>query len=477
MVKRLFRRKFIHHILEEIDIEEHRLHRALNAFDLTILGIGAIVGVGIFVLTGNAAAVHAGPGVVLSFVISGLACAFAALCYAEFAALIPVAGSAYNYAYATLGELIAWIIGWDLILEYIVASIAVAIGWSGYFVNIVNSILLKFFGVTLPVWCSAAPGTVPGAVINLPAMFIVLFLTTILVIGIKESARLTSVMVFVKITTVLVFIAVGFSNVNPSNWIPFMPFGFKGVLAGAAIVFFAYIGFDAISTAAEETKNPQKNIPIGIIVSLAICTFLYIVVAAILTGMVSFKELNHPAPVAHALNLIGFRWGSALVSAGAVAGITSVLLVMLMGQPRIFFSMSRDGLLWPWIYKVHPRFRTPYIAQIITGVVVAGFAGFIDIGTAAELCNIGTLFAFTIVCGGIAVLGYTHPEIKRPFRCPLVPLIPLLGICFCVGLMLALPKITWIRFVVWLIAGLFIYFFYGIKHSRLGKKMKHETEQ
>jgi len=243
-------------------------------------------------------------------------------------------------------------------------------------------------------------------------------------------------------------------------------------LTGAAIVFFAYIGFDAVSTVAEETKNPQKNIPIGIIASLAICTMLYIVVAAVLTGMVSFKELNHPAPVAHALNLIGFRWGSALVSAGAVAGITSVLLVMLMGQPRVFFSMSRDGLLWPWIYKVHPRFRTPYIAQIITGVVVAGFAGFIDIGTAAELCNIGTLFAFAIVCGGIAVLRYTHPEIKRPFRCPLVPLIPLLGICFCAGLMLALPKITWIRFVIWLIAGLFIYFFYGIRHSRLGKKLK-----
>ena len=467
MVKRLFRRKFIHHILEEIDIEEHRLHRALNAFDLTILGIGAIVGVGIFVLTGTAAAVHAGPGVVLSFVISGIACAFAALCYAEFAALIPVAGSAYNYAYATLGELVAWIIGWDLILEYIVASIAVAIGWSGYFVNI-----LKAIGINLPVWCSNPPGTVPGALINLPAMFIVVFLTTILVIGIKESARLTSLMVFVKVITVLVFVLVGFSNIDPSHWVPFMPFGLKGVMAGAAIVFFAYIGFDAVSTAAEETKKPQKNIPIGIIASLAICTVLYIVVAAILTGIVSFKELNHPAPVAHALNMIGFRWGSALVSAGAVAGITSVLLVMLMGQPRVFFSMSRDGLLWPWIYKVHPRFRTPYIAQIITGVVVAGFAGFIDIGTAAELCNIGTLFAFTIVCGGIAVLRYTHPDIKRPFRCPLVPLIPLLGICFCASLMLALPKITWIRFVVWLLAGFFIYFFYGIRHSRLGKKLK-----
>ena len=468
MVKRLFRRKFIHHILEEIDIEEHRLHRALNAFDLTILGIGAIVGVGIFVLTGTASANHAGPGVMLSFVVSGIACAFAALCYAEFAALIPVAGSAYNYAYATLGELVAWIIGWDLILEYIVASIAVAIGWSGYFVNI-----LKAIGITLPVWCSAAPGTVPGAVINLPAMLIVILLTTILVIGIKESARLTSVMVFVKITTVVVFILVGIFNVNPDNWLPFMPFGFKGVLTGAALVFFAYIGFDAVSTAAEETKNPQKNIPIGIITSLGICTFLYIVVAGILTGVVPFTELNHPAPVAHALSLIGFRWGSALVAAGAVAGITSVLLVMLLGQPRIFFSMSRDGLLWPWIYKVHPRYRTPYIAQILTGVVVAGFAGFIDIGTAAELCNIGTLFAFTIVCGGIAVLRYTHPEIKRPFRCPMVPLIPLLGICFCAGLMLSLPKITWIRFVIWLLVGFFIYFFYGIRHSRLGKKMKH----
>jgi len=467
MVKRLFRRKFIHHILEEIDIEEHRLHRALNAFDLTILGIGAIIGVGIFVLTGTASARFAGPGIILSFVISGTACAFAALCYAEFAALIPVAGSAYNYAYATLGELVAWIIGWDLILEYIVASIAVAIGWSGYFVSI-----MKAIGIDLPVWCSHAPGTVPGAVINLPAMLIVVFLTTILVIGIKESARLTGLMVLVKITTVLAFILVGFSKIDPSNWLPFMPFGFKGVMTGAAIVFFAYIGFDAVSTAAEETKKPQKNIPIGIIASLAICTFLYITVAAVLTGIVSFKELNHPAPVAYALSLIGFRWGAALVSAGAVAGITSVLLVMLMGQPRIFFSMSRDGLLWPSIYKVHPRFRTPYLAQIITGAVVAGFAGFIDIGTAAELCNIGTLFAFTIVCGGIAVLRYTHPNIKRPFRCPLVPLIPLLGISFCVGLMLSLPKITWIRFAVWLIVGLFIYFFYGIKHSRLAKKKK-----
>jgi APA family basic amino acid/polyamine antiporter len=378
---------------------------------------------------------------------------------------MPVAGSAYNYAYATMGEMIAWVIGWDLILEYIVASIAVAIGWSGYFVNIMQAV-----GIIIPVWCSNAPGTVPGALINLPAMLVVLFLTAILIVGIKESARFTSIMVFVKLITVVIFIAVCCFNIKPVNWVPFLPFGFKGVMTAAAIIFFAYIGFDAISTAAEETKNPQRNMPIGIILSLTICTVLYILVAAILTGMVSYKELNHPAPVAHALNLLGFRWGSALVSVGAVAGITSVLLVMLLGMPRVFFSMSRDGLLWPWISKVHPRFRTPYRAQLLTGAVVAAFAGFLDIGTAAELCNIGTLFAFCIVCGGIAILRRTHPDLKRPFRCPLVPLIPLLGISFCTGLMLSLPRITWIRFALWLLIGLFIYFFYGIKHSRMARK-------
>ena len=462
MVRRLFRRKFLHHILEDINSEKHRLRRVLNAFDLTILGIGAIIGVGIFVLTGVASARFAGPGIVLSFVISGFACAFAALCYAEFASLIPVAGSAYNYAYATLGEIIAWIIGWDLILEYVVSSIAVAIGWSGYFVNI-----MKAIGVSLPAWCSTTPGTAPGAIVNLPAIVIVLFLTAILVIGIKESARFTSLMVFVKLSALLVFILIGIFNINPSNWIPFLPFGFKGVMTGAAIVFFAYIGFDAISTAAEETKDPQRNMPKGIILSLGICTVFYIVASAILTGIIPYEKLNDPAPVALALNHIGFRWGSALVSAGAVAGITSVLLVMLMGQPRIFFSMSRDGLLWPWISKVHPRLRTPYVSQCITGAVVAGFAGFIDIGTAAELCNIGTLFAFTIVCAGIIALRIIHPKLHRPFRCPLVPLIPLLGIGFCVSLMFSLPRITWIRFGAWLLVGLFIYFLYGIKHSRL----------
>ncbi len=465
MRQKLGRRKFLEHIFSELDIEEHRLHRSLTATDLTVLGIGAIIGVGIFVLTGAAAANYAGPGVVLSFVISGAACAFTAFCYAELASSIPVAGSAYNYAYATMGEMIAWIIGWDLILEYIVACIAIAIGWSGYFVNI-----LKAVGINIPAWCSAAPGTVPGAVINLPAIIIVLVLTALLMVGIKESARFTGLMVLVKALTILVFILVGISHVSPANWHPFMPFGMKGVVAGAAIVFFAYIGFDAISTAAEETINPQRNMPIGILLSLGICTILYIVVAAILTGMVSYTKLNTPAPVAQALVLTGFRWGSAVISAGAVAGITSVLVVMLMGQPRIFFSMSRDGLIWPWFSKVHPRFRTPYVSQILTGVVVACFAGFIDIGTAAELCNIGTLFAFAIVCGGVVVLRRTHPELRRSFRCPMVPWIPLLGIFFCGWLMLSLPKITWFRFVGWLFAGLVIYFSYGIKNSRLNTR-------
>jgi len=471
VVKVLFRRKFLEHIVEEIDIEKHRLLRTLNAFDLTVLGIGAIIGVGIFVLTGAAAARFAGPGVILSFLISGSACAFAALCYAELSSSIPVAGSAYNYAYATMGEIVAWIIGWDLILEYVVACIAVAIGWSGYFVSI-----LKALGISIPVWCSSAPGTVPGAIINLPAMAIVFLLTILLVIGVKESARFTSVMVIVKLGTVATFILVGFSHVTPANWTPFLPFGFKGVLSGAAIVFFAYIGFDAISTAAEETTNPQRNLPIGIILSLAICTVLYLIVSAILTGIVSYKELDHPAPVAHALALVGFRWASALVSAGAVAGITSVLLVMLMGQPRIFFSMARDGLLWPWVSKVHPRFRTPYVAQIVTGLTVATFAGFIDIGTAAELCNIGTLFAFTIVCGGVVILRRTRPDLPRPFRCPLVPWIPLLGMGFCMSLMLSLPKITWVRFAVWLLTGFFIYFLYGIQHSRMAQGTRTARE-
>lgn len=466
IMKSLFRTKPISSIDDHAS-SPHALKRTLNAFDLTVMGIGGIIGVGIFVITGAAAANYAGPGVILSFVISMLACIFTALCYAEFAALIPVAGSAYNYAYATLGEFFAWVIGWDLVLEYVVASIAVAIGWSGYFVTILHTM-----GIDLPAWCSGAPGTVPGAIINLPAIVIVLLLTGILVLGIKESARFTAIMVVVKLGAIGTFLAVATNKVDTANWTPFMPFGFSGVLTGAAIVFFAYIGFDAISTAAEETKNPQRNLPIGIIASLAICTVLYIAVSAVLTGVVNYKDLNTPAPIAYALSAIGYPWGSALVSAGAVTGLTSVLVVMLMGQPRIFFAMSRDGLFFRWAAKVHPKFKTPYLMQIATGVVVAGFAGFINIGEAAELTNIGTLFAFTLVCGGIMVLRKTQPNLPRAFRCPLVPLVPVLGIVFCVWLMVSLPLITWLRFGAWFVLGLVIYAGYGRKHSRLNTLAK-----
>lgn len=462
MFQELFRKKTIQAVQAIEADTEHHLKRTLSAFDLTCLGIGGIIGVGIFVITGIAAAKYAGPAVVLSFVVSMLACIFTAFCYAEFASLLPVAGSAYNYSYATLGELIAWIIGWDLVLEYVVGAIAVSIGWSGYLVNI-----LKTVGLELPAWCSAAPGTAPGAIINLPAAIIVLLLTILLVIGIKESARFTTVMVFVKLAAVLTFIAVGFSKVQTVNWHPFMPFGFNGLMTAAAIVFFAYIGFDAVSCAAEEAKNPQRDLPIGILASLIICTILYIVVSAILTGVVPYTELNTPAPIAYAMTSLGFNWGSALVSAGAVTGLTSVLVVLLMGQPRIFFAMSRDGLLWPWASKVHPKYRTPYRTQILTGLVVAVFAAFVDIGTAAELTNIGTLFAFALVCGGILVLRRTQPHLPRTFRCPWVPIVPLLGIGFCVWLMLSLPVITWIRFLVWLAIGFVIYFSYSRTHSHL----------
>jgi basic amino acid/polyamine antiporter, APA family len=462
MFQELFRKKSVRAIQELEANHEHHLKRALSAFDLTILGIGGIIGVGIFVITGTAAARFAGPAVILSFVLSMFACIFSALCYAEFASTLPVAGSAYNYSYATLGEIFAWIVGWDLVLEYIVVSIAVAIGWSGYFVNI-----LKAVGIALPAWCAAAPGAAPGAVINLPAAAIVLLLTGLLVVGLKQSARFTAVLVFVKLLAIAVFLGVGLAHVDPVNWSPFMPFGVKGIMAGAAIVFFAYIGFDAISTAAEETINPQRNLPIGIIASLLICTFLYILVSGVLTGIVPYPSLDNPAPVATALSSIGFRWSGALVSTGAITGITSVLIVMLIGQPRIFFAMSRDGLMWPWWSRIHPKYQTPHRSQVLCGLIVAFFAAFIDIGTAAELANIGTLFAFTLVCGGIIALRVKEPTLHRAFRCPWVPAIPLLGMLTCVVLMLSLPLLTWVRFVVWFAIGLLIYIFYSRKHSAL----------
>jgi len=466
VVRSLFRTKSIERILADSEAPEHRLKKTLTAWDLTGLGIGAIIGTGIFVLIGTAIVgdTHrpgAGPGITLSFVLSGLTCALAALCYAEFAAMIPVAGSAYTYSYATLGEFLAWLTGWNLILEYGVACVAVAIGWSGYLNNI-----LKLCGIELPYWATHAPGA-DGGIANLPAAIIVLLVTIILVIGVKESARATCAIVLVKLGVILFFLVVGMGSVDTANWTPFMPYGFDGVGAAAAIVFFAYVGFDAVSTTAEEARNPQRDLPIGIIASLSLCTLLYIAVAAVLTGLVPYTKIDIHAPVAEALNVVGYRWGAAIVATGAVAGITSVLVVMMIGQIRVFFAMSRDGLLGPWLSRVHPRYRTPHHATYLTGIAVAILAAFIPIGAAADMTNIGTLFAFVLVCIGVVVLRYTKPNYPRPFRVPLMPIIPILGMLACLGLMTFLPTLTWIRFIVWTIIGIIVYLFYGSRHSRL----------
>jgi basic amino acid/polyamine antiporter, APA family len=482
MDSHLFRTKSIEQLVSDVEHGQKSLKRTLSGLDLTLLGIGAIIGTGIFVLTGTAAANQAGPAITISYLAAGLACSFAALCYAEFASMIPIAGSAYTYAYATLGEIFAWMIGWDLILEYAVGSMTVAIGWSGYMQK-----LLHGFGIELPVWMSGAPGSAPGTVINLPAMLIVLFIMVLLVVGVRESARFNAAMVAIKGVVVLFFIAAGFRYVHTDNWVPYQAYGWSGVMAAAAVVFFAYIGFDAVSTTAEEAKNPQRDLPIGIIASLVICTVLYLAVAAILTGIVPvtqyrslpetlpgvpsasadevMKFLN--APVAFALSHIGLDWAAYLVSAGAAAGITSVLLVMLMSQPRIFFAMSRDRLLPAGVSKVHPRFGTPYLTTIITCVVVALVAGLTQIQVVGEMTSIGTLFAFVVVCAAVLVLRAKRPEARRPFRVPFGPVFPVLGILSCFYLMLSLPVLTWVRFLVWLNIGMVIYWFYGRQHSPL----------
>ena len=467
MDSNLLKTKSIERCVSDAEDRGKALRRSLTAWDLTLLGIGAIIGTGIFVLTGIAAANQAGPAIVVSYMVAGLACAFAALCYAEFASMLPVAGSAYTYAYATLGEVFAWMIGWDLILEYAVGSMTVAIGWSGYFQRI-----LAGFGITLPAWMTAAPAAAPGSLINLPAFIIVLLIMVLLVVGIRESARFNAVMVTIKIAAVLFFLVAGVWYVEPANWTPFMPYAWSGVMTGAAVVFFAYIGFDAVSTTAEEAKNPTRDLPIGIIASLVICTLLYVAVSAVLTGIVPVVDYRQDAqflnaPVAYALSVINLDWAAGLVSAGAVAGITSVLLVMLMSQPRIFFAMSRDGLLPPGVSKVHPKFQTPYITTIITCVIVAIVAALVPIQVVGEMTSIGTLFAFVVVCLAVIVLRVTRPDAARPFRVPGGSIIPILGVISCLYLMVSLSVMTWVRLLVWLDIGMLIYWFYGRRHSPL----------
>ena len=484
----LFTRKPLALLMQEASTEgEHSLKRSLTAMNLTLLGIGAIIGAGIFVLTGTAAAQHAGPAITLSFVFAGLGCVFAGLCYAEFASMIPIAGSAYTYGYATLGELLAWIIGWDLILEYLFAASTVAVGWSGYFVQ-----MLRIAGIELPHALTNAPLVAEGmsfhatgAIINLPAVLLVLALTGLLVLGIRESARLNNFIVYLKVSIVLLVIVFGAFYVDTANWVPFIPeqltdpatgiplagkFGWSGIFAGAGVIFFAYIGFDAVSTAAQEAKNPQRDLPIGILASLTICTILYILMALVMTGLVPFAQLDVAEPVFVALNAApALNWLKVLATVGAVAGLASVVLVMLMAQPRIFYAMSRDGLLPPVFGKVHPKYKTPWLATLITGFVAATFAGLFPIGILGHLVSIGTLFAFVIVCAGILVLRYQSPELERPFRTPLVPFVPVGGILICGWLMYNLPADTWWRLAVWMFLGLAIYFLYGRRHSKLAE--------
>jgi APA family basic amino acid/polyamine antiporter len=447
------------------------LKRCLSAFDLTLLGVGAIIGTGIFVLTGIAAANQAGPAVILSFIVSGTACAFAALAYAELAASVGGCGSAYGYSYVAFGEIVAWIIGWILLLEYSVSVAAVANGWSGYFNNALHAI-----GLGLPDALTKSPEL--GGIINLPASLIILILMGMLIKGAKQSAQLNTAMVFVKILAIIIFISVAVFNVHPENWHPFMPYGWfntlpdgktVGVLAGASLVFFAYVGFDAVSTAVEEAKDPQRDVPIGIISSLAFCTIIYVIVAGLLTGIVPYSTLGVDHPVAFALESIGYNWASALVSTGVIAGLTTVMLVLYYGLTRIILAMSRDGLITPYLSHVSPNTQTPVRVIIITGLIMSIAAGLVPLGSLAELVNIGTLAAFVLVCLGVIVLRRTHPDLPRPFKNPFTPLLPVLGMLSCGALMAFLPQQTWTRFLLWLGLGLVIYFVYSIRHSKLSK--------
>jgi basic amino acid/polyamine antiporter, APA family len=479
---------------------EHTLKRSLGPVNLITLGIGAIVGAGIFVLTGQAAALHAGPAVALSFIFAGITCAFAGLCYAEFASIIPIAGSAYTYGYATLGELVAWIIGWDLVLEYAFGAATVASGWSGYLVSLLNQLhidlpprlsattgtVLYFYGQkwqpmgSLPTGVNIAGLPHVTGLFNLVAFLAIWAVTIVLIIGIKESANLNSAIVVVKLAIVAIFLVLGINFLihNPglarANWHPFIPksqgpgqFGFGGIVTGAASVFFAYIGFDAVSTAAQEARNPKRDMPIGILGSLVFCTLLYIAVSLVLTGLVSYRSLDVSDPVAVGIDVTGVSWGSLIVKIGAVLGLGTVMLVMLLAQSRIFYSMSKDGLLWPWASAIHPKFRTPWISNLVVGGIVAFLPALLPIDRLAELVNIGTLLAFTIVCAGVWILRRRHPEMERPFKTPLVPLVPILGILSAVYLMIKLPLLTWEVLLFWLVIGLVIYFTYSVRHSKV----------
>lgn len=440
--------------------KKQSLPKTLGAFDLILLGIGCIVGTGIFVLTGVAAAKFAGPAIMLSFVLSGVACGFAALAYAELAAMVPIAGSAYTYSYVALGEIIAFAVGWALICEYTVGAATVAAGWSGYAIG-----LLSTMGITLPIQITAVPSD--GGIINLPAVLISITLTYFLVLGTSESAKLNKILVAIKISIIALFLILASPHINPQNWQPFFPFGFKGVAAGAAIAFFAYIGFDAVATAAEECRNPNRDLPIGIIGSLIICTILYIAVSAVLTGVVPYTLLATSEPVALALRYVGLNFGSAIVAIGAICGITTVLLVLIFGQTRIFLAMSRDGLLPKSVVRLHPTHKTPYIITWITGTGVAVLSGFLPIGLIAELTNAGTLFAFIVVSAGVLALRYTRPNAERPFRCPAVKIIAPLAILMCGFLMYNLPLETWMFFGLWSALGMVVYFLYSRHHSIL----------
>jgi basic amino acid/polyamine antiporter, APA family len=473
----LFRRKSIAALQAEA-AGDHGLQRALGPVNLIMLGVGAIIGTGIFVLTGTVAANHAGPAVVLSFALAGTAAIFAALCYAEFASVVPVAGSAYTYGYATLGELFAWIIGWDLVLEYSLSATTVAIGWSGYVVSLLTS-----FGIAIPPELTAprgqlvtlADGSTVTALFNAPAVLITALVTTLLVIGIKESANVNNVIVVIKVAVVLAIIALAIGKVNPANWQPFIPantgareaFGVTGIVAGAGVVFFAYIGFDAVSTAAQEAKNPQRDMPIGIIGSLVICTILYMIVSAIATGVVPYQELNVPDPIAKVADVAGLGWFATVIKFGAIAGLSSVILVQMMGQTRVFYTMSKDGLLPKWVNTVHPKFRTPWLITIVVGIAVTIPAGFLTVSEAAHLVSIGTLLAFAIVSAGVLLLRIRQPELARPFKTPLVWFTAPMGVLSSVYLMAALPLVAWERLGIWLAIGLVIYFAYGRSHSKL----------